>query len=251
MPVHDWTRVGQGIFHAFHCAWITEIQRVLNTKVLPPGYYALAEQVTGTVLPDVLTLELTPRGREGADFRGETSHAAEGGGLAVAVSPPKVAIVDHAEELSYATLRKTVVIRHATDHRIVAFIEIVSLGNKVTSLELDRFLVKACSALKQRIHLLLIDLYPPGHNDPNGMHGALWNALGQSPFTAPLDKPLQCAAYEAAAGITAYVEPLAVGAPLPEMPVFLQPGYYVNVPLGPTYAAAFETLPAFWRAKLE
>jgi hypothetical protein len=26
MPVHDWTRVEAGIFHAFHVAWIPEIQ---------------------------------------------------------------------------------------------------------------------------------------------------------------------------------------------------------------------------------
>jgi hypothetical protein len=30
MPVHDWSRVGPGIFHDFHCAWIVEIRNVLN-----------------------------------------------------------------------------------------------------------------------------------------------------------------------------------------------------------------------------
>src|SRR5579872_4893945 len=27
MPVHDWTRVEAGIFHAFHVAWVPELQR--------------------------------------------------------------------------------------------------------------------------------------------------------------------------------------------------------------------------------
>ena len=43
MPVHDWTRVDAGIFHAFCHAWISEIGRVLNRGILPPQYYALPE----------------------------------------------------------------------------------------------------------------------------------------------------------------------------------------------------------------
>lgn len=63
MPVHDWTRVDAGIFHAFHLAWISEIQKVLNGVLLPEGYYVLAEQHAGRTIPDVLTLhasELPP-----------------------------------------------------------------------------------------------------------------------------------------------------------------------------------------------
>ena len=47
MPIHDWTRVDAGIFHDFHHTWITEIKRVLNSGLLPPDYYALAEQIAG------------------------------------------------------------------------------------------------------------------------------------------------------------------------------------------------------------
>ena len=47
MPVHDWTRVFDGAFHAFHLAWIAEIQKALNNGILPPDYYAMAEQVAG------------------------------------------------------------------------------------------------------------------------------------------------------------------------------------------------------------
>ena len=41
MPIHDWTRVDAGIFHAFHHDWITEIARALNRGLLPADYYAL------------------------------------------------------------------------------------------------------------------------------------------------------------------------------------------------------------------
>src|SRR5437764_13416103 len=59
MPVHDWTRVSAGTFHDFHVAWIAELRRTLNGGLLPRGYYALAEQVAGEIIPDVLTLQTT------------------------------------------------------------------------------------------------------------------------------------------------------------------------------------------------
>ena len=60
MPVHDWTRVEAGIFHAFHVAWIPELQKTLNGGLLPEGYYALAEQHAGRAIADVLTLHASP-----------------------------------------------------------------------------------------------------------------------------------------------------------------------------------------------
>jgi hypothetical protein len=43
MPIHDWTRVGAGIFHHFHQRWLAAISDALNSGLLPPEYYALAE----------------------------------------------------------------------------------------------------------------------------------------------------------------------------------------------------------------
>jgi hypothetical protein len=101
MPIHDWTRVGQGIFHAFHCAWIAEIQKTLNGGVLPAGYYALAEQISGGIVPDVLALEVAPPGQEGAGTREDHIAGGDAGGVAVAISPPKAAIVARVDDLSY------------------------------------------------------------------------------------------------------------------------------------------------------
>ena len=64
MPVHDWTRVEAGIFHAFHVAWLPEIQRTLNDGLLPPGYYSLAEQHAGRSIADVLTSHESPASLE-------------------------------------------------------------------------------------------------------------------------------------------------------------------------------------------
>jgi hypothetical protein len=56
MAIHDWTRVDDGTFHAFHTRWISEIMGALNEGLLPTGYYALAEQVATRMQTDVLTL---------------------------------------------------------------------------------------------------------------------------------------------------------------------------------------------------
>ena len=57
MPIHDWTRVESGIFHDFHGYWIQLIKAALNAGLLPPEYYALAEQVAVGVQPDVIALK--------------------------------------------------------------------------------------------------------------------------------------------------------------------------------------------------
>jgi hypothetical protein len=62
MPMHDWTKVEPGIFHAFHHEWISDISRALNRGLLPSSYYALPEQalpeqVAAGFGPDVLTLQ--------------------------------------------------------------------------------------------------------------------------------------------------------------------------------------------------
>src|SRR4051794_30708006 len=54
MPIHEWTRVDAGIFHAFHHDWITELSRALNRGLLPTDYYALPEQIAGGLGPDIL-----------------------------------------------------------------------------------------------------------------------------------------------------------------------------------------------------
>src|SRR5579859_2977412 len=127
MPVHDWTRVDAGIFHHFHHGWIDEIARALNRGMLPPDYYALAEQIAGGLGPDVLTLENI------GPLRGKTQTQAvapAGGRLALATAPPKVAYTASAEPERYARKRKRVVIRHASGDEVIAVMEVVSPGNK-------------------------------------------------------------------------------------------------------------------------
>jgi hypothetical protein len=61
--------------------------------------------------------------------------------------------------------------------------------------------------------------------------------------TRTADKLLTVAAYDAGNELTAYVDALAVGDPLPDAPLFLEPGWYVNVPLEQTYMASWDVTP--------
>ena len=192
MPIHDWTRVNAGTWHDFHLAWIAEIRNTLNGGLLPPSYYAQAEQIAGPMGPDVLTLqmpEMTP------EF--DTPEAPGGGGLAVATAPPRAWLVDEAEMNEYVLKRRTLVIRHISGDRIVALIELVSPGNKAARFALRSFVDKAVESLYRGYHLLIVDLFPPGPRDPQGIHGAVWAELSDRPFALPPDRPLTLAAYSA------------------------------------------------------
>jgi hypothetical protein len=241
MPVHDWTQVGPGTFHDFHTAWITAIRTTLNDGLLPPDYYALAEQVAGDVGPDILTLRAAePIGDDGTT-----------GGTAVAEAPPKVGFTASAEIDLYVLKQRTLVIRHSSDDHIVALLEILSPGNKSSRQAFRAFLEKAVAALAQGYHLLLIDLQPPHRRDPQGVHGALWGEICDDSYVAPSDKPLTLAAYSAGPVKKAYVTPIAVGDPLPDMPLFLTPGTYIYVPLEATYHEAWRGVPQRWRSVLD
>ena len=116
---------------------------------------------------------------------------------------------------------------------------------------LRAFVAKALELLEAGIHLLLIDLFPPGPRDPQGIHSAVWSEILDDGFQLPSDKPLTLVSYSAGPVKNAYIEPVAVGDVLPEMPLFLEPERYIAVPLEATYRAAFEAVPRRWQAVLE
>ena len=141
-------------------------------------------------------------------------------------------------------------IRHRTGDRVVALLEIVSPGNKEKRAAIDQFVEEAVAALSEGYHLLVLDLHPPGPGDPAGVHGAIWHRLGGA-YDPPAGKPLTLAAYAVSGPVTCYVEPTAVGTNLIDMPLFYDPGHYVNVPLERTYRAAYEGVPKRWKRVIE
>lgn len=241
MPIHDWTRVDAGLFHAFHYHWIGHLSEALNAGVLPGDYFALPEQSIRGPIPDILTLQLST----------EDDHPGGGGaGLAVTTAPPRTPVIRQADEPVYVRKANHIIVRHRHG-RVVAVVELVSPGNKASASALRVFVEKSSDFIMREVHLLMIDLFPPTKRDPQGMHKAIWDQIKEEDFELPAAKPLTLASYDAGPPPTAYVHPIAVGDVLPDMPIFLRPGFYVPVPLEATYQDTWSYFPAPMKRLLE
>jgi hypothetical protein len=210
MPIHAWSKTDAGLFHHFHQHWIGSLCNGLNGGLLPPDYFSLIE--SATVRVDDSTLSGSIR----------------------------------AEPDVYALKADRVAIRHR-HWGVVAVIEIVSPGNKSSKAALRSFVDKAVAFLRQGVHLMVIDLFPPTARDPQGLHKAIWDEILEEHFALPPGRPLTLASYSAGALKIACVEPVAVGDSLPEMPLFIAPERYVSAPLEVTYDLTWNDCPAPFR----
>jgi hypothetical protein len=75
--------------------------------------------------------------------------------------------------------------------------------------------------------------------------------IQDDPIDVDPSRPLTLVAYECCLTTRAYIELVAVGEPLPVMPLFLEPDGCVMVPMEATYTAAFAVMPRRWAAVLE
>jgi hypothetical protein len=258
MPIHDWTRVDAGVFHHFHQRWIGAITDVLNQRLLPREYYALAEQQGAGFEPDVLTLKasegttndddgLQPAATNRSNLGGGNGHAAR---VTLAAEPP-VRFTAETDLEFYRRKQNVVAVRLASGDHLVAIVEIVSRGNKSGRRAFDDFIRKASDFLTRQVHLLILDLQPPTAREPHWIDGAIWDEVAGQPYLRPADKPLTLASYESGGKIRAFVEPVDFGDALIDMPLYLEPGRYVALPLEETYQLAYESVPLRWRKILD
>ena len=249
MPIHDWNRIFAGGFHHFHQLWTPEISKALNGCVLPEGFYAAIEQVTGGPEPDVVTLEARSADWDAHEGSGTSDGPA---GLAVAEQPPKVTYTCETDEERYVKKADRIAVRHVSDDETVAIIEIVSPGNKSSERTYRSFREKLDGLADSGVHLLVIDLFGPTTRDPEGFPRAFWGSDGNGRIPAvSSDKPFSLSAFQTDRTLTGYFEILGVGDELVPMPLFLTSQRYVYVPLAETYAAAWEGVPAQWKKIVE
>ena len=243
MPVHNWAQVSDGAFHDFHYSWVLEIKRALKRGLLPEGYYVMAEQLGGDLgVPDVLTLQATTAK--------PPTECRLSGTVTLTETPPRVHTRSTIARDPYARRQRTLVIRHTSDDRIVAMIEVLSAGNKSSRHAFRSFLGKAIAALDGGIHLLLIDIHPPGPRDPQGIHGALLNEIGTENYALDGAHPLTSVAYVGGTVIEAFVAHFSIAEQIPQMPLFLTNENYVQVPLEACYMAAWEDVPECYQRVL-
>jgi hypothetical protein len=240
MPIHDWSRIHEGAFHNFHVLWIGDLVRALEGGLLPGGYYAMAEQVIGGAVPDVLTLGLTssqPLDVPDSDVGLDAS--------------PAATITAVAEAPVYQPPHRVIAVRHRSHDRLVALMEIISAGNKRDAGAMRNLVEKTVVLLSKHVHVMLIDLHPRGTFDPEGIHNLIWAELGQNPIVLPQDRPFLLMSYLSSGRVKSFLEPRALGEKLPDMPLFLTRSRHVSVPLEATYQSAFAAVPPHLRRLLE
>ena len=149
----------------------------------------------------------------------------------------------------YAGRANRIVVKHHLG-RIIAVIEIMSPGNKDSRAALrlrgqgHRFPAPRRSRSARRS-------FSPTVRDPFGMHKVIWDEIHEEDFAFPAGKDRILASYETGGERVAYVEPIAVGDLLPDMPLFLANGIDIKVPLESTYCAAWEASPEEMRQAVE
>jgi hypothetical protein len=112
------------------------------------------------------------------------------------------------------------------------------------------FVDKIIDFLRQGVHVLLVDLFPPTPRDPLGMYKVIWE-IHEEDFKFPPGKDRILASYETGGERVAYVEPIAVGDSTPDMALFLTMGLNVKVPLESTYRATWDASPEEMRIAVE
>ena len=209
----------------------------LNGGLLPSNLSALVEQRAGVKEPDILAIE-----DYGTLDDRESSLLEANAGRVATMEAPATRIVQRSADEIYADRANRIVIRHHLG-RIVAIIEIVSPGNKDKRGAIRNFVEKTVDFIRAGVHVLIVDLFPPTVRDPKGLHKLIWDEIEDQPFELPpgLDRLLM--SYQAGREKVAYIEPLAIGDTMPDMPLFLTPHLHVKVPLETTYGATWNVLP--------
>ncbi|HEX7450185.1 MAG TPA: hypothetical protein VF306_21680 [Pirellulales bacterium] len=146
----------------------------------------------------------------------------------------------------------SVAIHHESDSRTLAVLEIVSPKQKSDPRRFRAFCDGAAKLIRAGVHLLIVDLLPPGQLDPFGFHQMIWQSLVEDGNSiAQANRRHSLAAYVGGPMPQAFCEQAQVGARLPEMPLFLSSDTYISVPLEETYTSAFTRVPLFWRKVLD
>ena len=240
MPVHDWTKVDAGVCHSFHSTWLTKMNESIVQR-LPKGYYSLQEQYAGPTGPDILALSIQPPFERDPPSDGGTATMAR----------PRTKIIQESADDFYARKKRIVAIRHVSNRRLMAVIELVSPGNKDSNSKYLRFVNKARLLLEQKIHLLILDPFPPPARHPHGLHYDIVEDQIGDPYSLTLEQPLCLLSYECDDTLRAYVEPYAAGDKLASMPIYLEPEEYIEVPLEETYSASWQSVPNYWQTVIE
>jgi hypothetical protein len=127
----------------------------------------------------------------------------------------------------------------------------VAAETKRSRYRLDQFVGWAVEAIRDGVALLLVDVFPPGPLNPQGIHKVIWDEFIDNDFTLPAGKQRTLVSYIGRPVPEAMIETIAVGDLLPDMPAYLDPDSWVPVPLEANYRTTWESCPEVLREVVE
>jgi hypothetical protein len=225
-PRHDW--------ESFHARWAVALSDMLN-GLLPERYLAEVQIHLGRqVEADVAEFELTP------SIYGQEGNGAPGG-VAVQVqtwAPPAAA---QTVDIVFPDDIEVQVFDMGESKQLVGVIELISPGNKDRPEARRTFAAKCVAYLQRGIGLVIVDIVTiRGGN----LHHGVLDLLGQAEGSVlPTDTALYAAAYRPAHRgdknqLDLWPTALALGQPLPLLPLALRGAFFVPVDLEATYSEA-------------
>jgi len=218
----------------FHSAWANAIASHLNHGLLPKGYYAIPQIKRGSQIEvDVATLQ-SPR----------TSSQAPGGTATAAwtLPPPGLSEVVDFTDLD---LFEVQILRRQGGPQLRAAVELISPANKDRPSNRHAFAVKCASYLNRGVSVMLLDVVT---EQLANMHAAILDVMRLTEIPAwQSPTHLSVVSYrmtliDGKHKLDAWHEALALGAALPQAPLWLDADLHVPLSLEPTYEAACDAL---------
>lgn len=213
-------------WRSFHGAWAAAMARLLNQGVLPPGFYAVPlVDRDGPIEIDVATLREQDAAVSAGDVAAPDTWAPPAPGLTVAVELPAIDAVE------------VQVFADDGDPRLAAAVELVSPRNKDRPQARQAFAVKCVGYLQQGSSVVVVDTVTTRRAD---LHGPILSLLGADAGAA---RPMGLSAVsyrtvgreEEAQQLQLWPAPLALGQPLPTLPLWIASDLSVPLALEASY----------------
>jgi hypothetical protein len=219
-------------WEGLHGGWPMMIVAGLRGK-LPRRYFAEPRVHSGSSAEiDVATFE---------DERVTAAAAGDGsgnGGVATAVWAPPRPTLAVVTDLPAQDVYEVWVYDEKRRCRLVAAVEIVSPANKDRPEHRRAFVAKCAGLLRERVSVVIVDVVTtPTHN----LYGELLDLIGQSdPGLGPEPPPLYVTACRMTKRadewlLETWAQPLALGRPLPTVPLWLADDLAVPLELNESY----------------
>ena len=218
-------------WEGFHGQWPAMIVMALNRK-LPPRYVAEPRVHLGA------SMEIDVSAYDKDEPAAFAPRPAGGGGVATATWAPPRPTFDVATDLPDQDAYEVRVYDTKRHRRLVAAVEIVSPANKDRPENRRAFVTKCAALLQERVSVAIVDLVTTRQFN---LYGDLLELIGQTdPALAPEPPSLYAAACRwthpgEAWRFQAWNHALALGQPLPTLPLWLADDFAVPLELEASY----------------